>query len=48
MLEALKGTPSGSTEIERVIRINLSAWSEQVHGLRHILRVPVRSEMVVG
>ena len=28
-----------------MIRINLSAWSEQVHGLRHIIRVPVRSEL---
>ena len=40
MLEGLKGTPAESAEIQRVIRINLSAWSEQVHGLRHIIRVP--------
>ena len=44
MLEGLKGAPAESAEIQRMIRINLSAWSEQVHGLRHIIRVPVRPE----
>ncbi len=42
MLEGLAVAPAEAAEIERVIRINLSAWSEQVHGLRHIIRVPVR------
>ncbi len=42
MLEGLTVAPAEAAEIERVIRINLSAWSEQVHGLRHIIRVPVR------
>jgi WD40 repeat protein/tetratricopeptide (TPR) repeat protein len=44
LLESLTGAPSEPAEIQRVIRINLSAWSEQVHGLRHIIRVPSRSE----
>jgi eukaryotic-like serine/threonine-protein kinase len=43
MLEGLKVAPAEDAEIQRVIRINLSAWSEQVHGLRHIIRVPARS-----
>ena len=42
MLEGLAVAQAESAELERVIRINLSAWSEQVHGLRHIIRVPVR------
>ena len=43
MLEGLKVAPAEAAEIQRVIRINLSAWSEQVHGLRHIIRVPARA-----
>jgi len=42
MLEGLKDAPAESADIQRMIRINLSAWSEQVHGLRHIIRVPIR------
>jgi WD40 repeat protein/tetratricopeptide (TPR) repeat protein len=38
MLEGLKGAPAEAAEIQRVIRINLSAWSEQVHGLRQVIR----------
>jgi eukaryotic-like serine/threonine-protein kinase len=43
MLEGLAVAPAEAAEIERVIRINLSAWSEQVHALRHIIRVAVRA-----
>jgi len=42
MLAGLKDAPADAAEIRRVIRINLSAWSEQVHSLRHIIRLPIR------
>ncbi len=44
MLQSLDSTPAEAAGIRKVIRINLSAWSEQVHGLRHIIRVPIRVE----
>jgi WD40 repeat protein len=43
MLEGLHDAPAESAELTRVIRINLAAWSEQVHGLRNIIRVPIRA-----
>ena len=42
--KASRAPPAESAAIQRVIRINLSAWSEQVHGLRHIIRVPILAE----
>jgi WD40 repeat protein len=43
MLEGLDRAPAESAEIQRVIRINLTAWSEQAHGLRNVIRVPIRT-----
>src|SRR5262249_41346084 len=42
MLESLKLAPADADELRRVVRINLAAWSQQVHALRNILPIPPR------
>jgi WD40 repeat protein/tRNA A-37 threonylcarbamoyl transferase component Bud32/tetratricopeptide (TPR) repeat protein len=39
MLESLRVAPADAFELRRAIRLNLAAWSEQVYGLRQIIRL---------
>jgi WD40 repeat protein/serine/threonine protein kinase len=43
MLESLRVAPADAHDLRRVARINLAAWSAQVHALRHIADTEVRS-----
>jgi eukaryotic-like serine/threonine-protein kinase len=40
MLEAIEVAPAEAVALQRAIRINLAAWSEQVNALRQIIRRP--------
>jgi WD40 repeat protein len=40
MLASLKVAPADAGDLQQLVRINLAAWGEQVHGLRNILDTP--------
>jgi WD40 repeat protein/serine/threonine protein kinase len=40
MLESLKVAPADASDLQQLVRTNLAAWSEQVHGLRNLLAIP--------
>jgi WD40 repeat protein/serine/threonine protein kinase len=40
MLESLKVAPADASDLRRLVRTNLAAWGEQVHGLRNVLATP--------
>jgi serine/threonine protein kinase len=40
MLESLKTAPAEAHTWRRMVRVNLAAWAEHVHGLKHIFDVP--------
>jgi WD40 repeat protein/serine/threonine protein kinase len=40
MLESLKVAPDDAGDLQRLVRTNLAAWGEQVHGLRNVLATP--------
>ncbi|MCI0465191.1 MAG: protein kinase, partial [Gemmataceae bacterium] len=44
MCQALEMAPADATELRRLARINLAAWSGQIHGLRQILPHPDRTQ----
>jgi WD40 repeat protein/serine/threonine protein kinase len=40
MLESLKVAPANAGDLQQLVRTNLAAWGEQVHGLRNVLATP--------
>jgi WD40 repeat protein/serine/threonine protein kinase len=40
MLESLKVAPADAGDLRQLVRTNLAAWGEQVHGLRNVLATP--------
>jgi WD40 repeat protein len=40
MLESLKVAPADAGDLQQLVRANLAAWGEQVHGLRNVLAIP--------
>jgi WD40 repeat protein len=40
VLEALKTAPEEDADLRRAARVNLAAWAEHVHALRHVIPVP--------